>query len=248
MADLDPLIVDAYADDLNGNINWSAIVNAGKPWCGAVIKCTEGVNYAPGWFVDTWRTLNAIVPAARKGVDWFRGAYCYWLASASPIAQAELYLSMVEAGGGWSTADLWPIIDVENGNNPGVSASQVVDGVSAWAAWILARTGRKPMLYGGSLLRDLGIKSHMGCGLLWTALYGSTLPPAMYESIGWSRDRLWGWQYRGTSGSTPVPTGYPSTTPAGRLDTSIIVIGDAAGPKAPLDFTASRTGALNIVT
>lgn len=238
-ATIDPLIVDAYVGDNVNTNSWQKLADAGEPWDGAILKATQGTT-SYGWFVDNWRALTTI-----KRSNWFCGAYDYWIASKNDVAQAELLLSMVEAGGGWPENALWPVIDVENGGNAGVSKQRVIDGVSTWSAWILSRTGRRPMLYGGSLLRDLGITDHMGCGLLWTAAWGSTLPAYLYESIGWSRDRLWGWQYRGTDPQSQFPAGYPSTTPIGVLDTTAMVIDDANGPTAPLAWVWPRLGTLH---
>lgn len=235
---IDPLIVDAYVNDDVDESSWQTLANAGEPWDGAILKASEGSS-SWGWFVDNWRALHKVTRT-----NWFAGAYHYWRASSSSSSQAELFLSMIDAGGGWHETDLWPVVDVESAGNAGVSKQQVIDGISGWSSWVLARTGRRPMLYGGSLLRDLGITDHMGCGLLWTARYAATLPPSTYESIGWSRDRLWGWQYRGTSPQSSFPAGYPATTPIGALDTSIMLIDDANGPAAPLAWVKPRLGSL----
>lgn len=247
-ATTDPIVVDAYENDLDGSPDWATLAASGLPWAGAIIKCTEGTYYAPGWFLTNWRQLATFASsmADRWGRSWFRGAYLYWQRSSNPVAQGELYLSMIEAAGGWLPGDLWPIIDVEHGNNDGVTKAEVEDEVTQLAYWLAQRTGRKPMLYGGSLLRDLGITSHLGCGMLWTAAYGATLPASYYTSIGWSRETLWGWQYRGTSGNTAVPAGYPTTSPIGRLDLTAMVIDDAKGPTAPLVWTQAHTGSLII--
>jgi GH25 family lysozyme M1 (1,4-beta-N-acetylmuramidase) len=240
MADLDPLIVDVYSGDpIKGS--WQTLANAGEPWDGAILHCTQGhVTSDEGWFLANWRALHAV-----KRANWFGGAYDYWIASDNDVAQAERFLTLIDAAGGWHENSLWPVIDVEHGGNDGVTKQRVIDGVSTWSAWILARTGRRPMLYGGSLLRDLGITDHMGCGLLWVARWAATLPPSTYEDIGWTRDRLWGWQYIGSpSGGSPVPAGYPTTTPIGQLDTTAMVIDDAKGSAAPLAWVKPRLGSL----
>ncbi len=96
------------------------------------------------------------------------------------------------------------------------------------------------MLYGGSLMYDLGITSRMGCGTLCFPRYTPTLPAYTYERIGWklstARPTLWGWQACG-DGEVYVD-GYPKTTPLGKVDYTIIVAG--GGGQASLDWTRNN--------
>lgn len=241
---IDPLIVDAYAGDQLAPTSFSDLSLAGKPWCGGIYKATQGTTYVTPSFSLYWQALKA---TSRYALDWFRGAYHYLdvisdASSANATRQAELYLTTIDAAGGWGSGDLWPIVDVEaGGGNEGATAAQVEDCTNAYANWIFHRTDRAPMLYGGSFLRDLGINNKMGCGLLWTPRYSATLPASAYEDLGFTLADTWGWQYVGApSGGSPTPPLYPSTTPIGQLDTTAIIINGGADPAAAIEWTRTH--------
>lgn len=243
---MDNLICDIYSADCYGKPDIAALVAAGLPWAGLILKATEGTSYptqpsSRAWFLKNW-PLTKSLAGARYGETWFRGAYLYWRADADPVAQADFYLQLVEEAGGWGDGDLWPMVDVESaGNsNPALSGQQVIDSVSAVTARLHEKLGRTPMLYGGSFMYDLGITSHMGCNTLLFPRYTSTLPAQTYERIGWKLQAemptLWGWQYAGDGES--YLAGYPSVSPLGGGDISALIV--AGGGDAALAWTKAN--------
>jgi hypothetical protein len=78
-----PLIVDVYPYDVDGKPDWPALVAAGQPWHGAIVKVSEGIGgiiawqtNLCGWFQKQWPALRAAA-GARYGIDFFRGGYRY---------------------------------------------------------------------------------------------------------------------------------------------------------------------------
>lgn len=223
----DPLLVDVYAGDLDGAPNWPALVAAGPPWHGAILKATEGLYYRPAWLAAQMRRL-ALAAGPRRGRDFFRGCYHYFRANQGGALQADFFVdAAIDAG--WDAVDLPLIVDVERANNAGATAAQIVSGVSEFSARVQTRTGRAPILYGGELLAALGIHDRMGCSALWIARYTPTLPAEVYERIGWDAASLGLWQYAGDGES--YLAGYPAMSPIGKVDVSAVVArggGDAA--------------------
>ena len=83
------------------------------------------------------------------------------------------------------------------------------------------------VLYGGDLIRSLGIRDHMGCEALWTALYNADLPRHYYEDMGWTVEDLLAWQYAGKTTATHVDVflpNYPTRSPAGLADLSALTM------------------------
>ena len=221
----DPILVDEYAGDKQAD--WNALAASGLPWFGAVLKVSQGLTYNSGsWLAKNWAALEL----ARKNaanLDFFRGAYHYLTIADSGQKQAEYYLGVVNAAGGFKRGDLWPIVDVETAANGNPSAQQIIDCTSAFSETIKRETGRATMLYGGSFLYDHSIKSRMGCAYLWIARYTATLPAEVYERIGWSVDVLWGWQFRGDNFNaqlkTPSGITYPNEAPGcGKVDLTVL--------------------------
>ena len=218
----DPLLIDCYAGDLNGKPDWPTLVAAGPPWHGAIIKATEGVAYAPPWFGWNWNGIKQAA-GARLGVDFFRGCYHYLHFALGGAAQAQYYVNFVNAAGGWDGGDLWPIVDVESANNAGCTKASVVGTTSDFVAEVKRLTGREVILYGGSLMYDLGITDRMGCAKLWLPRYTATLPANVYQRFGWSLADLFAWQYDGDGES--YVAGYPATSPIGKVDISAVIVG-----------------------
>lgn len=218
----DPLIVDCYAGD--GPKDWSALVAAGPPWHGAILKATQGTYYRDtGWLAPNWTSVRAAA-GARYGVDWFRGAYHYLDVRLDGAEQADYFLGAIERAGGWGTGDLWPMVDVERaGQRAGITADRVVRAVTSFVDRIAKCTGREVMLYGGSWLAEVGVMKRMGCSHLAVARYTRTLPTFVYERIGWDRASLALWQYCGDGEASLV--GYPTEAPGcGKVDISALVL------------------------
>lgn len=228
-----PLLVDIYAGD--GDFNVQKLVDAGPPWHGVMAKVTQGNYYNGGsWFRRMWPRIRE-AGGVRYGVDWFRLGYHYFDVRIDPIAQAEHYLTTIELAGGWGEGDLWPCIDVERAGQRGdITAMTVIRQVKQWVTHVHKRTGMDVVLYGGSWLRDLGVKDRMGCKYAWVARYTPTLPSRTYTSIGFDLPSLFAWQYAGLNGDGSVSgslPGRPLTTPAGKADISVVTL-EGGGYKA----------------
>lgn len=236
-----PLLVDIYAGD--GNFNVEALVDAGPPWHGVMCKVSQGNYYSGGdWFRRMWpRVKNA--GEDRYGVDWFRAGYHYFDVRVDPATQADYFLNVVDRADGWSEGDLLPCVDVERAGQRGeISAQMVIDKVKKFTARVKDRSGRAVILYGGSWLRDLGIKDRMGCKYAWVARYTETLPANTYTSIGFDLKSLFAWQYAGLNGDGTVSGKFkkcPLKTPAGKADISVVTI--AGGGMAALDAMRRMT-------
>lgn len=168
---------------------------------------------------------------ARYGANWFRYAYHYFIVGEDGAKQADFALGLVDSAGGWGPGDLPLVVDVETAEQPaGVTPQQVIDGVSEFAIRYAAAAGKEPILYAGSFIRGLGITSHMGCQLLITAAYGSTLPARLYLEMGWTLAELLGWQYQGAGNGFTGPKGYPQTCALGEgeVDLTAVTIDDSA--------------------
>lgn len=242
-----PVFADVYALDLNGQPDIPALVSAGLPWAGIGLKATEGIYYPStsqaAWFQKYW-PLAKSAAGTRYGQDWFRWCYHYLRIDQDPVQQAEFYLRLVQSAGGWADGDLWPVVDVETSQNPATGpASKVIDVTSKWAARVTSATGRRPVLYAGSYIRDLGITDHMGCQLLWTACYSSTLPSSIYTSMGWQLSSLFAWQYQGTEAYSG-PAGYPRQSPVGTgpVDLSAVTIANGSTPDQQLAWIRAHIG------
>jgi len=236
---IDPLLVDVYPYDVGGRPDWPALVAAGPPWHGAIVKVSEGVGgivawqtSLSAWFDRQWPAIRAAA-GARYGVDFFRGGYHYLLVGVDGVAQADHYLQRIERAGGWGHGDLWPIVDVDEGSgNKAWSRQQVIDTTTAFAEAVRGKTGRGVVLYGGWWLASMDIRDKMGCSWLWYPSYTAALPAAGHERIGWTRDDLLAWQYV-ADGRGELP-GYPKRSPLGDIDISALTI--AGGGARALDW------------
>jgi GH25 family lysozyme M1 (1,4-beta-N-acetylmuramidase) len=249
---IDPLFVDVYQGD--GTKDWSAFVAAGPPWHGVIFKATQGLYYRPPWFAEQ-RKLFLAAAGARHGVDLFDGAYHYLDLSQDGAAQADYFMRAVTLAGGELAGTLWGMVDVERGGqritNP--TRAQVEDCTRKFAERYHAITGRLPTLYGGELLRAVGVTDRLGCGLSAIALYGRTLPQTIVKQSGTDLDHLMLWQYAGTDPQNPASSlaGYPLSAPGcGRVDISAMVLpGGLAAIKAKLSASApAATAAAAVAT
>lgn len=223
---IDPLFVDVYQGD--GNKDWSAFVAAGPPWTGVVFKATQGNYYRPPWYGDERRAFLAAA-GDKLGATLFEGAYHYLDFLIDGATQAEYFVRAVELAGGEKTGTLWGMVDVERGGQRVKQFSKplVEDCTNAFSARYQQLTGRTATLYGGELLREVGVTDRLGCGRSAIALYGATLPRDVVTRTGTDLEHLLLWQYVGTDPQDPARSlaGYPLVAPGcGRVDISVLTL------------------------
>ncbi|MFG1701662.1 glycoside hydrolase family 25 protein [Nonomuraea sp. M3C6] len=138
-----------------------------------IIKATEGMTFTDAAFARHWRELG------KKGI--VRGAYHYGHPRNNPIAEADHFLSVVNAQPAKS-GDLL-VLDMET--TDGKSVAEVNAWEKAWLSHVKAKTGITPMFYSGWRFANI-----YGKGLseypLWVAHYGKAkgmvTPPADWKS------------------------------------------------------------------
>lgn len=188
------------------------------PWVGAIVKATEGLHYAPDWFGEAWRAIGA-------RPELLRGWYHFLRFALPGRDQADYALAALERAGGYRPGEVsvLPVVDVErNKANLTASAAQVEDCVSAFAERIYERTGRRPLLYGRGAMRDLQIRSKMGCVGVWNPDY--TAEMTMHGLEAWTLDDVVLWQYAGDGRGDAHRHMLPLVSPIGG-DCSVYVDG-----------------------
>lgn len=190
---------------------------------GLILKATQGMHYAPDWFVRHWQRVRDI-GGERYGQTWLRGAYHYLDFYTSGTRQADRFLAHVAKAGGWDHGDIMPIVDVERGGaNQDAHAQQVVDCVQEFAAQVKHEIGRNVILYGRGAMRDLAIRSKMGCVAVWNPGELEEMPLNGLTPT-WKLDEIVMWQYSdGKACKAKLPPRLPGWT--GGLDLSVYVDG-----------------------
>jgi hypothetical protein len=197
-------IPDIYEKDLGPAPNFAAL--AAQPRVvGCILKATEGTYYAPPWFTANWNRVR-VAGGSRYGSSWFRGCYHFGRPEYPGALQADFLLAAVERAGGFGDGDMPPAWDIEGSSWK--SKQQVVDISSAFAARIKQRIGKTPLLYAGSLIRDMGITNHMGFSQLWS-------PQISMQAAAWPVSQYALWQYAGDGGRPPhgydLRANYPAS-------------------------------------
>lgn len=223
----DALFVDVYPGD--GAKDWAAFIAAGAPWHGAVFKLTQGLDYDYGAWASRQRAR--FLASERYGVDLFDGFYHYLTLHQDGAAQAERFWKICRQIGGECRGTLWAMVDVERGGQrvQSPSRAQVEDTTRAFAARYEQLSGRTPTLYGGELLRSVGVRDRLGCGRSAVALYTDHLgargetTEAFLARTGTDLEHLLLWQYAG-DGVAHLP-GYPHEAPGcGKVDVSVLTL------------------------
>ncbi len=263
------LLIDTYHGNWqNRSPNWPALANARHlGFVGGILKCSDGI-WPHEWFRLNWPAIRN-AGKDRYATDWFRGAYHFMRFDSlggTPEQQADCFCRNVEKAGGFAKGDIFPIVDVERqsqgGRNFSATAQEIVEKTSRYTERVKSRTGRPVLLYGRGAMRDLGIKSKMGCRAVWNPGYTDRMPTNGLEST-WKRDEILLWQYTdGKVNKTTFPTECPGF---GALDCSVFLgtskenmnslevfkasliygqsiagtVADAAGPVPPVPTTAS---------
>lgn len=225
--------VDVYPGDRR--CDWAAFCAAGAPWHGAIFKASQGTRYSYlEWLTHNRNELRDAV-GTRYGHDVFDGMYHFLDLAVDGAAQADFFVKNVEASGGERLGTLWGMLDVERGGqlpafrDPPLSL--VTDRVSRFAERYQQLTGRTATLYGGELLRSVGVQDRLGCGRSAIALYGAELHAPggstadLLRRTGTDLGHLLFWQYRGTGEQSVGPRGYPMIAPGcGAVDISALTL------------------------
>lgn len=234
------LFVDLYPFDFDDprtpNIEdppWAALAK-NELVRGVILKATDGVQYPyTSWFVRNFGKLVQVAADAR-GQTFLLGGYHYVQLLADAKVQADLYCkALLEAE--WGPMDIVPTIDVEAGGeraaNRRASPQQVIDCVTALAERIIENTGRRVMLYGRGLQRDLRINSRMGCAQVWNPSYTKFMSMNGLSSVDdhpgpWKVDDVVLWQYDGDGVGDSSVTKLPLALAGfGKVDVSVYVDG-----------------------
>ena len=202
--------------------NFNAIA-ATPRMVGCIIKATQGVTYAPSWFVNNWNRVRA-AGGSRYGSSWFRGCYHFAAPNPSGATQADFMLAHVQKAGGWGDGDMSPAWDLEG--SAWSSAQQILDVSSSFRERIQQRLGKTPVLYTGSAWRNFGIKTKAGFSQLWSTHLNKM------EPYGWPNSSYALWQYVGTGkyyNPATAALGYPTgvTGLPNSLDMNVVMSGGA---------------------
>jgi len=145
-----------------------------------IIKATQGTSYTSSGFAAAW--------AAMKSAGVIRGAYHFFDPTVSGVDQANYFLGVM---GTIDAGDLPPTLDIEcptsndepdsddclgNGTSGDATGAQITQVMNDWISTIVAKTGRKPLIYSyGTYFSDDGVDT---TGLqsypLWIADYSGT--------------------------------------------------------------------------
>lgn len=229
----DPLIIDVYPGD--HRVDWAAYVADGLPWCGAIFKASQGARYNYLEWLTHNRNQLRDAAGERFGVTMFDGMYHYLDLSISGTRQADYFWAVVEQSGGERAGTLPAMVDVERAGQAiyDPSRAQVEDCTRAFAErYTVLSGGREPTLYGGELLRSVGVQNRIGCGRSAVACYASRLgaPGVTTEQFlartGTDLEHTMLWQYCGTDAAEDGPVGYPLRAPGcvGPVDISAVIL------------------------
>lgn len=228
---IEPLFIDRYVGDRPGDVK--KLMDAGPPWHGFIHKLTQGTYHEETAAALHYRseiTAHPRYAGNSDAGDFWDGYYHFLDLNQDARTQADYFWLMMGRIGGEHAGTLWAAVDVERGGQRSIpSAQQVLDGVGAWAERYEQLSGRKATLYGGELLRSLGIHQAgapinlLGCGRNWIALYGAKLTIGVIEATGTDPAHLGWWQYGGDGEA--YLKGYPREAPGfGPSDISVLTL------------------------
>lgn len=232
-------VPDIYALDLGAAPNFSALTSRAD-MVGVILKATQGVQYAPQWFVDNWPRARAAA-GGRYGSTFFRGCYHFGMPTSTGTAQADYCLNLVDAAGGLASGDLPVAWDLEG--SAWSSSQQIVDISSQFAERVRARTGKVPVLYTGAAVRDRQITAKMGYAKLWT-------PHLDMSKAGWALKDYALWQYAG-DGKLYNPASaiynFPLSIPGWGATDMNVVMKNGAFATSMSDVTSALVGGLSLL-
>lgn len=208
-----PLGIDVSR--FQGKIKWKPVAGKGKVRF-AFVQASRGSGFdcavAPDRCgADEYYARN-YARARAKGIPvgpyhrMFSNGKTVTEVTADATAEADLFISMVNASGGLKPGDLRPALDVETPFG-GLSATELVTWIRTWLDRVEAALGHKPVIYtNNSSWRATGNTSEFALDghPLWVAHWGvpaPSTPASFWAGNGWSV-----WQYS-SSGSVKGITG-----------------------------------------
>ncbi|WP_010342619.1 glycoside hydrolase family 25 protein [Escherichia albertii] len=140
----------------------------------AFIKATEGEKLVDPYFSRNW------LQSRKNGL--LRGAYHYFSPSVAAPVQTRLFLQTVD----FSPGDFPAVLDVEERGK--LSAKELRKRVSQWLKMVEKNTGKKPIIYSGSVFYQENLAGYFNEYPWWIAHYYQRRPD--------SGSRLWRfWQH-----------------------------------------------------
>jgi lysozyme len=167
-----------------GSINWAQVRAAGKQF--AIARVSDGTGYPDSEFANNW--------AGMKAAGVVRGAYQFFRPGEDPTAQANLFLSKLQANGGLGAGDLPPVMDIEVTDVQSTSTIQA--NMQTWLTKMEQGTGRRPMIY-TALFMSPTIGSGFGAYPVWVANWSVPCPSL---PGGWSGWKIWQYADNGSVG------------------------------------------------
>jgi len=172
-------------------INWSTVRNSGGKSF-AIAKATDGTAFTVGVFPSNWSNMRT------AGLT--RGAYHIFYGTVDGVAQANYFLSAINAAGGLQAGDIPPVVDVEV---PSGNDAQDIYQLHRILDQLEVTTGRVPVIY-----TSLGIWGQLGnpTGFerypVWNAAWGFSCAPSIPNL-----PNLKIWQYLDDQSNVPGVSG-----------------------------------------
>lgn len=217
---IQPLFIDLFP--LDRRLDCTAFCAAGPPWSGIIAKCSQGTRYRyDHWLADLIKRFRTAA-GDRYGLDLFDGFYAYLDLAEPGAPQIDYAMSAISSWSGCEGSGTLPLmLDVERGGQKHaatISRAQVEDVTRSAAARYHELTGREATLYGGELLRSVGVTDRLGCARSAVALYGPRLDVGhgtqdFLRRTGTDLEHLMLWQYVSGEGAATGPAGYPTEAP-----------------------------------
>ena len=186
--------LDVYAG--NGTMNWPLIAGGGKDF--AFVKATEGIG-----FLDAMLSTNETKGTA---AGLLIGAYDFaHPEDNTPVAEADYYITQMNAVGGFASGKLLPMLDLEEVGDTGYSTES--QWVNAWCAEVKTKTGLNSIIYSyPSFIAD-NLDSTVTSHPLFIASYDHTDPSVKTSVTGPWNGVYSFWQYTSTGRLTGGPSG-----------------------------------------
>jgi lysozyme len=184
--------------DFQASVDWHRVQAAGHDI--GIAKASEGLTWRSRIFPRRW--------AAIADAGLIRGAYHFARPQPgrSGRDEADAFLTVVDAAGGFRPGDLRPILDIEAFGSAPLSRQQTLRFAYDFAITVKEHVGRLPIIYTGAFWRDqMGNPDNsLGCHL-WLAAYvrdPTPFIPVAWRATGWS---MWQHTSRGSCPGVPGP-------------------------------------------